>query len=323
MNKIRNELLGYGFTEVDQVYDPSGTKTQVRNALNEGRRVVNYCGHGSTTSWGTTGFSNSDVNGLTNVGKLPFICSVACVNGAFGSGTCFAEAWLRATHNGEPSGAIAAYMSSVNQSWAPPMYAQGNHSKSGKEGAAERFWKEINQTIAGVWFGGSCTMMDLAGSSGRQEFMNWILFGDPSLGLYDPPNYETLLVSSTVVPLNTPVTIDFTITPGGEHAGKDYLLLGSVSGTDPGTTLPSGVVIPLNFDVLTFMIINNPNSPVFQNFLGTLDGSGEAIATFSTEGLTPLDPGLAGVNLYFAATLSSPGQAFELATNAQTLTITE
>jgi hypothetical protein len=177
---IRNELLAYGFTKVDEIYDPTGTKTMVRNGLNEGRRVVNYCGHGSSTSWGSTGFSNTDVNALTNVGKLPFICSVACVNGAF-SGTCFAEAWMRATHNDDPTGAIACYMSSVNQSWAPPMYAEGNHSKSGYYGAAERFWMETHECLGTNWYGGSCCMMDLAGSTGQQEFMNWIYFGDPSL----------------------------------------------------------------------------------------------------------------------------------------------
>ena len=43
------------------------------------------------------------------------------VNGDF-TGVCFAETWLRATHNqtGEPTGAIATLMS-LSTSWAPPM----------------------------------------------------------------------------------------------------------------------------------------------------------------------------------------------------------
>ena len=180
---IRNELLACGFAKVDAIYEPSGTKAQVTAGINEGRRVVNYCGHGSTTSWGSTGFSVSDVNNLTNTDAHPFIVAVACVNGNFGSGTCFAEAWLRATHNGQPSGAVGCYMSTVNQSWAPPMYGQGNHQKSGKYGAAERFWMEENWSLGGCLYGGSCCMMDLAGSSGRSEFMNWVIFGDPSLRL--------------------------------------------------------------------------------------------------------------------------------------------
>ncbi|MFH2000755.1 MAG: C25 family cysteine peptidase [Planctomycetota bacterium] len=184
MDLIRDELLAYGFASVDRIYDPSGTASQVAAGLNAGRRCVNYCGHGSVTSWGSTGFSNTDVNNLTNVGMLPFIFSVACVNGDFVGNTCFAEAWLRATNNNEPSGAVACYMSTVNQSWVPPMYAEGNHGISGKYGAAERFWMETHQTLGGAWYGGSCCMMDIAGSAGVSEFMNWVIFGDPSLNLF-------------------------------------------------------------------------------------------------------------------------------------------
>ena len=55
----------------------------------------------------------------------PFIWSVACVNGEFNVGTCFAETWLRATDSdGNPTGAIATLMSTVNQAWNPPMEGQ-------------------------------------------------------------------------------------------------------------------------------------------------------------------------------------------------------
>jgi hypothetical protein len=57
MDVIRTKLINFGYNPVDQLYDPTATSTQVTNAINEGRGFVNYCGHGSTTSWGTTGFS--------------------------------------------------------------------------------------------------------------------------------------------------------------------------------------------------------------------------------------------------------------------------
>ena len=188
MDLIRVQLLAYGFTTVDRVYDYFGTKTDIRNALNQGRRMTNYCGHGSTTSWGTTGFSNSDINNLTNVGMLPFIHSVACVNGAFDYGTCFGEAWLQATHGGEPSGAVGAYMSSINQYWDEPMWAQDE--------SVDLFCDEDEWTMGGLWFGGSAYMMNVAGSSGRDMFMTWHCFGDPSLKIHgdgcdDPFNYCT------------------------------------------------------------------------------------------------------------------------------------
>jgi len=43
----------------------------ITNYLNDGRSMINYCGHGSTTSWGTTGFSNTQVNALANENMLP------------------------------------------------------------------------------------------------------------------------------------------------------------------------------------------------------------------------------------------------------------
>ncbi|MEW6071048.1 MAG: C25 family cysteine peptidase [Planctomycetota bacterium] len=180
---IRGELLAAGFAAVDRIYDPGATATQVRNGLNDGRRCVHYTGHGYTYGWGTTGFSTTDIANLTNAGMLPFVHSVACLGGDFNGTTSFGEAWIRATRSGEPTGAIAAYCSSVNQYWAEPMYAQGNHTYGGRYGAAERFWDELNWSVGGCWYGGSCTMMDITGSGGRDMFMTWHLFGDPSVRL--------------------------------------------------------------------------------------------------------------------------------------------
>ncbi|MGC9362835.1 MAG: C25 family cysteine peptidase, partial [Candidatus Syntrophosphaera sp.] len=167
-------LLGYGYTSVDQIYDPSASASQVTTNLNAGRGIINYCGHGSTTSWGTTGFSNTNVNALTNDFMLPHIVSVACLNGNFVSGTCFAEAWLRATNNtsGDPTGAIAMYASTVNQSWDPPMRAQDE--------AVDLLVAEAKHTIGGLWYNGSSRMMEVY-TDGIQEFKNWHIFGDASI----------------------------------------------------------------------------------------------------------------------------------------------
>ncbi|MBU0617917.1 MAG: hypothetical protein KKI02_09390, partial [Planctomycetes bacterium] len=173
VDNIRDDLLAYGYTEVDQIYDPYGTAAMVSAALNDGRGIINYCGHGSMTSWSTTGFSNSHVDALVNDNMLPFISSVACVNGQFDGYTCFAEAWLRATHDGEPTGAIGAYMSSVNQSWDPPMDAQDEF--------VDMFVTETYSSLGTLLYAGSCHMMDEYGYGGVDMFNTWIVFGDPSL----------------------------------------------------------------------------------------------------------------------------------------------
>jgi len=178
LNNIRDDLLAYGYTEVDQIYGTSATAAMVTTALNNGRGLVNYTGHGSTTSWSTTGFNVSNVNSLTNDNMLPFIFSVACVNGNFNGHTCFAEAWLRATNSGVPTGAIATYMSSINQSWSEPMEAQDE--------ANYLIVNEAKTTVGGICYNGACKMMETYGLSGTsiRMFKTWHIFGDPSVMVY-------------------------------------------------------------------------------------------------------------------------------------------
>jgi len=95
----------------------------VAAAVNDGRSLINYIGHGSEFAWVTSGFGVADVKQLTNTnGAWPMIWSVACVNGAFTmeDGDCFAEAWLKAGTSDAPAGAIAMVSASTNMSWEPP-----------------------------------------------------------------------------------------------------------------------------------------------------------------------------------------------------------
>ena len=208
MDNIRADLLAYGYTTVDQIYDPSGTASQVTSGLNAGRGIINYCGHGSTTSWSSTGFSNTHINALTNDNMLPFICSVACVNGNFDGSTCFAEAWLRATNNGEPTGAIGAYMSSINQSWNPPMDAEDEF--------VDMYVAEAYARLGTLFYAGSCHMMDEYGSGGVSMFDTWHVFGDPSLAVVNigpmPPTAQAAFYS---VEWNTPVDVDLQASDDG------------------------------------------------------------------------------------------------------------
>lgn len=169
---IRDDLLDYGYFEIDEIYATNGgNASDVANALNEGRGIVNYCGHGSTTSWSTTGFNNTYVNALTNDYMLPFIFSVACVNGNFTSTTCFAEAWMRAMNGDAPTGAVSIFASSINQSWAPPMYAQDE--------AIDLMCAEELSTIGGLWFNGVSYMIEESNDTAMAR--TWHIFGDPSL----------------------------------------------------------------------------------------------------------------------------------------------
>jgi len=96
--------------------------------------------------------------------------------------------------------------------------------------------------------------------------------------------------------------IDFKFDAGFENSKRNYLLLGSANGISPGVTLPGGTVLPLNWDIFTNMIIDLYNSPLCQNFMGTLDKHGMGWAHLKTGPL----PNLAGTTLHFAYALSEP-----------------
>ena len=179
LDNIRDDLLGFTYVEVDQIYDPSGTVEDGEAALNEGRSIVNYTGHGSNGSWGNgCPMNQTDVNGLVNMGMYPFIWSVACVNGEFHIGTCFAETWLRATGtNGVPTGAIAVLMSTVNQSWSPPMDGQDEMNDI----LVESYENNIKRTYGGLSMNGAMHMADSYGTAGEEEILYWTIFGDPSV----------------------------------------------------------------------------------------------------------------------------------------------
>jgi hypothetical protein len=185
-NISNNKLLPFTYSYAYELFDGSQggedengnpTAAQVATAINNGASIINYTGHGSNTSWGTSGFSNNNVNALVNNDKLPFIISVACVNGNFVGTTCFAEAWLRAENNGEPSGAVATLMSTINQSWNPPMEGQDDMNDILTEADANN----IKRTFGGVTMNGCMAMNDAYGSDGDVMTDTWTIFGDPSL----------------------------------------------------------------------------------------------------------------------------------------------
>jgi Peptidase family C25/Propeptide_C25/FlgD Ig-like domain/Peptidase family C25, C terminal ig-like domain len=171
---IRDKLLGFTFSEVDQIYDPEASISMVATAVNEGRSIINYCGHGGPQGWGTSGFNNEAVDQLTNINMLPFITSVACNTGEFHTGTCLAEAWLRATHNGQPTGGIGMYASTIGMTGAPPMSAQDEF--------VDLLVDEVKRCFGALCFLGACQMIDDYGVGiGEVEYRHWTVFGDPSL----------------------------------------------------------------------------------------------------------------------------------------------
>ncbi len=228
---IRDTLLHYTYTGVTDLHQggqgaANATAAGISNTINDGVSIINYCNHGSVTSWGVCNYSNSNVNALINDNKLPFVISVACLNGKFVS-DCFGEAWLRATNNttGAPTGAIGGMFSWISQPWVPPMYGQDEMVDILTE------WRHTNQfyhTMGGVALNGAMYVLDKGSSSDYQATQHsWILFGDPSVMLRT----------------DNPTDMDVTVSPAVPMIGMDALTINAECDFGIATLSKNGEVV--------------------------------------------------------------------------------
>ena len=250
--KIKADLQAYNYSFINEFYeggpydgsiDAAGNppSSLLFDAVNNGLGLINYTGHGSAAEFVTTGFNNSDVNDLTNSESFPFIFSVACVNGEFMNSTCFAEHWLRATNSdGEPTGAISAIMSTINQSWNPPMLAQDEMNDL----LTEQYEDNICRSFGAITMQGCMKMNDDYGSAGDEMTDTWMIFGDPSVVLRTDKAGNTSAVHEEVLPIGS---TSFSISSSNEGA--------IVALTYNNEIIAEGIVIEglvvLNFDPLT------------------------------------------------------------------------
>ena len=290
---LREMLLDYTYTEIDQIYDPGASLSELVAALNEGRSIYNYIGHGSGTSWGTTGFSNSHASSLYNGNMMPFILDVSCLNGKWHGMTCLAEVFLR----NPDGGAVGMFSSSVNCSWVPPCVMQSHIN--------ELLVTEQRYTMGGLSMHGSIHTLESynGGSEGIAIVEEYILFGDCTLPMrtVDPD-----LVTATHDPIIPLGSTSFIVqTDPGAMVGlmMDGVLYGSTiadaSGEanvefEEGLSIPGGMTVTVtaynSLPYITEVNVIQPEGPyityesytvndVNGNFDGTVD-FGETVDMF-------------------------------------------
>jgi hypothetical protein len=298
---IRNKLSGYTYDVANELYDgsqgeldPAGnpSASNVSALLNQGIGLINYTGHGSSTSFGTSGFSNTQINQLQNDGKLPFVWSVGCVNGEFDNGTCFGEAWLRATRNGQPTGAVAAFMSSINQSWDPPMAAQDEMVDL----LTENIQTSDTRTFGGLSLNGCLKMNDEYGTAGDEMTGTWHIFGDPSMMVRTSiPLAMNVTHASSVAIGSNGLSVNVDAEGAKVAISQNGILLGTslVQGGLAWVDYPSITTIdPLLVTVTAFnrvpyqgevLILNPDNAYLILNAhqLTEISGNGNQLADFS------------------------------------------
>ncbi|MFH1250483.1 MAG: C25 family cysteine peptidase [bacterium] len=94
---------------------PDGNTLDISQALNEGRTICHYSGHGLETEWQGPSFNQGNIGGL-NSGSVPaFVISNACETGSFSMGECFGESWIRTADKG----AFAFIGASNSSYWEP------------------------------------------------------------------------------------------------------------------------------------------------------------------------------------------------------------
>lgn len=105
--------------------------------------------------------------------------------------------------------------------------------------------------------------------------------------------------------------IELTLTAGADRGLLPYVVLGSVSGTQPGLPLPGGSILPIAPDVFTRATLATSGSASFTGFSGLLDARGRATAA------CPLPAGILGatgeLDFHFACVI---GTSLELCTDS-------
>ncbi|MEM7201266.1 MAG: aryl-sulfate sulfotransferase [Planctomycetota bacterium] len=104
---------------------------------------------------------------------------------------------------------------------------------------------------------------------------------------------RSLWSDATSLNLGEGGSVQFDLVAGSPRAGETYLVLGSASGTSPGTTV-GGLPLPLNPDSYFVLTATMPSVFPLTETIGTLDGAGRASATF---GLPPGLSFLAGLHV--------------------------
>lgn len=108
----------------------------------------------------------------------------------------------------------------------------------------------------------------------------------PGQSTIEVVNQDPLVADTTHVNVyDLSEIVNFALDAQPVNAGRPYFLLGTMSGTSPGTPLLGGVTLPLNYDTFMQFITQYPNPPMFINFVGYLDANGKATAIFDHQGL--------------------------------------
>lgn len=190
-----------------------GDSTDIVNAIQQGIFILNHRDHGAESGWGDPSFTISDLSRFANGNLLPVVFSLNCLTGAFDTGECFCEAFLKKADGGCVGifGATEVSYSGYNDYLCRGMY----------DGLWPEFDIQVGNNISLHTLGeilnyGKTFMADTWGDPWgyeEYEFELFHCFGDPSLDMYTAvpealqvtPTFSSEMIQVTLNGNGTPI----------------------------------------------------------------------------------------------------------------------
>lgn len=144
--------------------DPQAKQTLL-TALNQGKKLVNYTGHGSVDIWEASLLTSTDAAGLANAQKLSLVVAMTCLNGYF-----FDERFESLAHalvNAQNGGAVAVWSSTGLTEPDPQSLADQELFRQLFAGASVRL--------------GDAALKAKAVITDSDVRRTWVLIGDPTM----------------------------------------------------------------------------------------------------------------------------------------------
>lgn len=202
----------------DSLWGFYGTGTPIATAVNGGRAVFAYSGHGVEASWQGPTFSRWNVDQLANLDKYPIVLSFACLTGNFawsGDQDCLMERWIRRPDKA----AVVAYGSSVSSFWDDDDYLQ------------RRMWDALFDADFN-WVGGFVLEGKLRYKQGfgtntytKGYFEQYNILGDPSLLMYTLAPTPLAVTHPPSIPAGTAQVVSVTVLKSGSPCADALVCL--------------------------------------------------------------------------------------------------
>jgi len=212
------QMMDYGFTSVDTMMSSSPCNYDLQdviNAINEGRSYLNYRGEGWSSGWwaNCTPLTVSDLPGINNGQKFPFVTSIGCGVGMFDSGSsnCFGEEWIEMGTITSPKGAVAFI--------GPMGNTHTTYNNKIDKGIYVGMFQEGIDTPGQASLRGRLYMYNVFGNIGQVEYHYRIYctLGDPSVHIWkDVPEAITVDFPASVPLGSSTMEVTVTHTSSGE-----------------------------------------------------------------------------------------------------------